>query len=38
MEYADEFLLPKADLDEKKQRILELEGQVYSFVLHEKEL
>ena len=28
MPYADEVLLPKLDLDEKKQRILELEGQV----------
>lgn len=25
--YAEEVLLPKADLDEKKQRIVELEGQ-----------
>ncbi len=28
MAYAEEVLLPKFDLDEKKQRILELEGQV----------
>lgn len=28
MAFADEVMLPKLDLDEKKQRILELEGQV----------
>lgn len=28
MPYAEEVLLPKLDLDEKKQCILELEGQV----------
>lgn len=28
MAYADDVLLPKVELDEKKQRIVELEGQV----------
>jgi NADH dehydrogenase/NADH:ubiquinone oxidoreductase subunit G len=28
LSYAEEVLLPKADLDEKKQHIVELEGQV----------
>ncbi|CAL8468481.1 g8021 [Coccomyxa elongata] len=33
MAYAEEVLLPKFDLDEKKQRILELEGQVRDVTL-----